>query len=427
MSSTRPVPAGAACAGGAGVSALLILLAAAAAFAEEPSRQTAVAPDLSSAVGIYAADGPHRRVAVSLRRLGERTVPVFTSLGTGAIRALFPGGDGTLVAGETVARPEPPAFRLSFGGSGTLTLHEVASGAAWNVSKLPLRREEVSFRGAGGTVLRGTLHLPASGAGPFPAVALAGGSEDAGDRHAFDALPYVLADRGFAVLAFDKRGTGASEGSWDVDHPMLAADLAAAVEWLQARDEVGETVGVIGFSEGSWIAPLAAARTAAVDFIVALSGGGLPKAESFLHRERGELEEEGLKGDALEEAMASRRGRVEEARARVAAGEPASPWDLRMTHDPVPEWRRFRGPVLALFGEWDTIVPAVASAERLRRVLTEARHPDFRVVVFPRAHHSLFLGRTGAPSEFARMEGLGEYTPGYWDVLLLWLDRVGKP
>lgn len=69
---------------------------------------------------------------------------------------------------------------------------------------------------------------------------------------------------------------------------------------------------------------------------------------------------------------------------------------------------------------------AAASAECLRRVLTESRHPDFRVVIFPRAHHSLFLGRTGAPSDFARMEGLGEYVPGYWETLLLWLDRVGE-
>lgn len=77
-----------------------------------------------------------------------------------------------------------------------------------------------------------------------------------------------------------------SEGTWDVAHPVLVDDLAAAAEWLRARGDVADNVGLIGFSEGSWIAPLAAARTDAVTFIVALSGGGLPKAESFLHRER---------------------------------------------------------------------------------------------------------------------------------------------
>lgn len=426
MSSIRSFSACALCTGFA-VFLLGSLVTATALPAQESPHPASGPPDLSVVVGIYAAEGPHHRVVISPRRLGERTVPVFTSLGTGAIRALFPGEDGELVAGESLTRPEPVAFRVVFGGAETLTLHEVASGAAWKATKLPLREEEVELRGEGGSALRGTLHLPGSGAGPFPAVALAGGSEDAGDRHAFDALPYVLAERGFAVLAYDKRGTGASEGSWDVEHEVLAADLAAAVEFLADRDEVGETVGVIGFSEGSWIAPLAATQTDGVGFIVALSGGGLPKAESFLHRERGELEEQGLQGDALEEAMDSRRVRVEEARERVAAGEGAKPWDLRMTHDPAAEWRRFRGPVLALFGAWDTIVPPEASAERLRRVLAEAHHPDFRVVVFPRAHHSLFLGRTGAPSEFARMEGLGAYVPGYWETLLLWLDRVGNP
>ncbi len=393
---------------------------------EVPSPPEAAAFDPASIMGIYAADGAHGRVIISPRRVGEQTVPLFTSLGTGAIRALFPGEGGSLVAGETLVRPEPAAFRLVFGSEGNLTLFEFASGAERRATRIPLRHEEMAFRGAGGIQLQGTLHLPSSGPGPYPGVVLAGGSEDEGHRHAFDALPYVLVDRGFAVLAFDKRGTGDSEGTWDVEHAALADDLAAAVEWLRARDDVSGNVGLIGFSEGAWIAPLAASRTDAVAYIVALSGGGLPKAESFLHRERGELAEEGFQGEALEGAMASRRSLVEGAEARVSSGVGATPWDLRMTHDPVSEWRQFRRPVLALFGEWDTIIPAARSAERLRRTLDEIGHPDFRVVVFPRAHHSFFLGRTGAPSEFQRMEGLGEYVPGYWDTLLLWLDRVGR-
>jgi len=405
------------------VSVCLALLAGGASAAqEEEAEEAAEAPaDPFPLAGVYAGEGPHPLEAVSPRRMGEREVLVFTDLGTGAVRVLFPAGQDVFTAGRTVAQPEPAALRLTFRPGGALEIRELASGAAWNARKLSARREEVAFQGEG-VALRGTLHLPPSGAGPFPAVVLAGGSEGEGDRHSFDALPYVLAQRGIAVLAYDKRGTGESEGSWDVDHDLLAADLLAALALLGERDDLSDTLGVIGFSEGSWIAPLAASRSPAVDFIVAISGGVLPKAESFLHKARRELEERGLAGEALEQAFAEQQAVIEASVDRQFEGEGVTPFDLRMLHDPSDQWTAFRGPVLALFGEWDTLVPAERSAERLRELLTKARHPDFRIRLFPKAHHSLFLGVTGTPAEFARMEGIGGYVPGYWETLLLWLD-----
>jgi alpha/beta superfamily hydrolase len=392
---------------------------------EAPEPAAAAPVDAFPLTGLYAGEGPHQMVAVSPRTLGEETVLVFTDLGTGDVRAMFPAGDGVYAAGETMVKPEPAAYRLTFRPGGALEIRETASGAAWNARKLSARREEVELQGEG-AVLRGTLHLPPSGAGPFPGAVLVGGSEADGDRHSFDALPYVLAHRGIAVLAYDKRGTGASEGSWDVAHDPLAADLLAALAFLDARDDLSDTLGVIGFSEGSWVAPLAASRSEAIDFIVAISGGVLPKAESFLHKARRELEEQGLAGEALETAFAEKQAVIEASADREFEGEGVTPFDQRMLHDPEPQWVAFRGPVLALFGEWDTLVPAERSAARLREVLTKARHPDFTIRVFPKAHHSLFLGVTGSPSEFARMEGIRGYVPGYWETLLSWLDgRAG--
>jgi dienelactone hydrolase len=404
-----------------------------------PAAQAADSPDattpaLPSAVGAYAGEGPHGLLVISPREMGEQRILVLTDLGTGAIRALFPAEPPwQWVAGETLRSPEPPAFRLRFGGAPGerptgLVIEDVATGATWRAPRVPLRSEEVEIR-RDGLALRGTLHLPpAAPGGSVPGIVLAPGSEDEGTRHSLDALPYVLAREGFAVLAVDKRGTGASEGSWDVDHDTLAGDLVAWVDWLADRPELDGRIGVFGFSEGGWIAPLAASRTEAIDFLAVSGGGALPKSASFLHQAGKRLEEEGLQGEELERAMSEKRSFLEASARRAADGAEAKPFDLRMAHDPAPEWRRFRGPVLWMIGDDDVLVPPRASAERLREVLARAGHPDYTVRLFPRATHGMFRSVTGAPNEFFRMEGLGELAPGYWETLLRWLDtRVPRP
>lgn len=412
--------------------ACFLLLSLVLALAAVPAAADGPSPAVPPEVGAYAGEGPHGLLVVSPRAMGERRVLVLTDLGTGAIRALFPAEPPwQWVAGETLRSPEPAAFRLRFEGAGGgppagLVIEDVATGVTWRARRVPLRSEEVEIR-HDGLSLRGTLHLPpAAPPGRLPGIVLAPGSEDEGTRHSLDALPYVLAREGFAVLAVDKRGTGASDGSWDVDHDTLAGDLAAWVEWLATRPELDGRIGVFGFSEGGWIAPLAAARTEAIDFIAVSGGGALPKSASFLHQAEKRLEEEGVprevQAEARERALAEKRSFLEESARRAEGGTDATPFDLRMAHDPAPEWRRFRGPVLWMIGEDDALVPPRASAERMREVLAEAGHPDHTVRLFPRATHGMFRSVTGAPGEFFRMEGLGEIAPGYWETLLRWLD-----
>jgi alpha-beta hydrolase superfamily lysophospholipase len=80
-------------------------------------------------------------------------------------------------------------------------------------------------------------------------------------------VPYVLAGHGYTVLVFDKRGTGASSGSWrDVGleplpttSPPRCAFSPRAPRWDARR------IGIVGFSEGGWVAPLAAARRRSCD------------------------------------------------------------------------------------------------------------------------------------------------------------------
>lgn len=413
----------------------LLLVWAFLCFGAHPSTIAGAAPSEPASppshelIGVWAGEGPHGLLVISPRKIpGGSQALVLTDLGTGAVRALFPGPDGELRAGATLVRPEPVAHRLRLlppaaDGAHRLEIEDVDTGVSWLARRLPLRQEEVRLE-RDGVELHGTLHLPSTQS-PYPGVVLAPGSEEQ-DRHSMDAMPYLLAHLGFATVAFDKRGSGSSGGSWDVSHDVLAADLVAWVDRLASRADVGETIGVLGFSEGAWLAPLAASRTPLVDFIVAIGGGALPKAESFVYQRRRRLVEQGLGGDDLRDAMVEHETLIREALARARSGADARPFDLRMAHDPAEEWSSFRGPILYVLGGADTLEPVQPSVERMEEVLAAARHPDYTIRVFPRAHHSLFLAETGEPSEFDRMEGIAWFVPGYWETLVRWLERRAR-
>src|SRR6185503_19767382 len=91
----------------------------------------------------------------------------------------------------------------------------------------------------------------------------------------------VLADhltrKGIAVLRVDDRGVGGSTGSVPSSTSEdFAGDVLTGIEFLKARKEIdSKQIGLIGHSEGGLIAPMVAARSTSVAFIVLMAGPGL--------------------------------------------------------------------------------------------------------------------------------------------------------
>ncbi|TVQ26161.1 MAG: alpha/beta fold hydrolase [Spirochaetaceae bacterium] len=143
-----------------------------------------------------------------------------------------------------------------------------------------MTEQDMRFQGDGLT-LSGTLSLPA-GDGPFPAALLVVGSGevDRNENHArmamnvYNELAARLAEAGFASLRFDKRGIGASEGSFpETGFFDNVADATAALTALCDRQEVDDRrVVVIGHSEGALIATRMAATGAPVAGVGLLAG-----------------------------------------------------------------------------------------------------------------------------------------------------------
>lgn len=116
-----------------------------------------------------------------------------------------------------------------------------------------------------GTQLAGRLIEPASAGANAPLVVMVHGSERTSSTRS--PYAYALAAQGLKVFAYDKRGTGESEGEYTQNFELLADDAAAALEHARkvAAGRFGRA-GYYGGSQGGWVAPLAATRSKA-DFV----------------------------------------------------------------------------------------------------------------------------------------------------------------
>jgi pimeloyl-ACP methyl ester carboxylesterase len=129
----------------------------------------------------------------------------------------------------------------------------------------PLVQIDTRFEGSGVT-LNGRLTMP-PGEARVPIVVLIHGAERSSAVDTYS-LQRELASEGIGVFAYDKRGTGRSEGRYTQNYLTLATDAIHAMH--EARRLAGKRGGRIGYqggSQGGWVAPLAA-RIEPVDFVI---------------------------------------------------------------------------------------------------------------------------------------------------------------
>jgi uncharacterized protein len=314
----------------------------------------------------------------------------------------------------------------------------------------PYRSEAVTYENASaGVKLAGTLSIPA-GTGPFPAVILISGS-GAQDRDEtilghkpFLVLADFLSRRGVAVLRVDDRGVGGSTGSSSASTSEdFAGDVLSGVALLKKRGEINpKKIGLIGHSEGGLIAPIAAARSKDVAFIVLMAGTGLPGTDVI--KAQGELI---AKVEGATEAEIERSREIQQraidiflqekdekaARAMLAAATKemlsALPDALKKTveesgdfseamidqfnntwfrsflvYDPRPTLKKVSCPVLAINGEKDLQVPPKENLAEIVKALQAGGNRDVKTIEFKGLNHLFQPCTTGSPSEYGKIE-----------------------
>jgi len=162
------------------------------------------------------------------------------------------------------------------------------------IPPFPYLMEDILFKNKVSNItLAGTLTLP-RGKKKFPAVILISGSGPQNrDAEMFGHKPFfVLSDyltrKGIAVLRFDDRGIGKSEGIFEnAITSDFANDVRAAMDYLRSRTEINDNkIGLIGHSEGGIIAPMIASENPDVRFIVLLAGTGISGKEILLSQQK---------------------------------------------------------------------------------------------------------------------------------------------
>jgi dienelactone hydrolase len=208
-----------------------------------------------------------------------------------------------------------------------------------------------------GFQLAGMLFLP-EGDGPFPAAIIIHGSGTSRRNSVwYLSVAKHLQDNGIAVLLPDKRGSEKSEGEWvGASFEELATDTLSAIEFVKDQQMFEySTIGLVGMSQGGWIAPIVANQTDDVSFVVSMVGGAVTTDEQLLHEETNSIAP--YTYTFIAKLIAPITTNKLKQLDHVFAF---------MGFDPIPYWKEVQVPVFFAFGGNDENVPVDASIERLR-------------------------------------------------------------
>jgi pimeloyl-ACP methyl ester carboxylesterase len=309
----------------------------------------------------------------------------------------------------------------------------------------PFAEQEVMFRNVD-VALSGTLLLPLN-AGRHPAVVFLHGSGAEG-RFASRFFAEQCARAGIAALIYDKRGVGRSTGDWQqADFTDLAEDALAAIHLLQRRKDIDPTkVGIQGHSQGGMIAPLVAARSQDVAFVISTGGQGVPLYEGEIYSMTNQLRSQGVSGSELAEATELIQLRVNVARtgdgweqldAAVARARstrwypfarvpPRENWTWAFfkriySYNATEYWTQVKVPALIMYGERDLLSPVEPSVTNIAAALTHAGNHDYTVLIVPRASHT-FMIEPDPTGDF----DWPRLAPGLPDLFTAWISQRMK-
>ncbi len=296
--------------------------------------------------------------------------------------------------------------------------------------------------------LAGTLTIP-EGEGPFPAVILITGSgaqnrnEELMGHKPFWIIADYLTRKGIAVLRYDDRGVGKSEGDYaSATSADLATDAEAAFKYLKSNSKINsEAIGLAGHSEGGLIAPLVASTNREIAFIISLAGPGIRGEQIILQQGADISKALGLGEEKIRENLATNRKlfavlkkekdndkaekemadlylKILQKKQTSAEETEKSVRELKssmntntlswfryfISSNPQIFWRKVKCPVLALNGEKDIQVRADENLTAIEKALLSGGNSNIKTMKLDGLNHLFQHCKTCLPAEYGEIE-----------------------
>lgn len=331
----------------------------------------------------------------------------------------------------------------------------------------PYAIEDVKFTNdKAGIELAGTLTIP-GGEGPFPAVILITGSgaqnrnEELLGHKPFWVIADYLSRNGIAVLRYDDRGVGQSQGTpVNATSADFADDAEAALLYLIKRKEIRPgSVGFAGHSEGGLIASIVGSKNSETAFAISLAGPGVP-GDQIMHRQNRDISLLSGTGEAdikksistnkklfavLKKEKDNSKAEVQIAKVytKILTKEKKSPEDIDQAlkqlnaslnpvaydwlryfiiTDPAGYWEKVKCPVLALNGEKDLQVAADINLPAIEKALKSGGNQNVKTMKLPGLNHLFQHCNTGLPSEYGEIEET--FSPEVLKLMSDWINGL---
>ncbi|MDW3650581.1 MAG: hypothetical protein R8P61_26130 [Bacteroidia bacterium] len=307
--------------------------------------------------------------------------------------------------------------------------------------------------------LEGVLSKPHN-QGPHPAVIILHGS--GASHQEYDKLfnrlhANAFVEKGFASLAYTKRGSGKNEIDYRYfTYKDLMKDAMAALDFLRSRPDIDhKNIGIMAISESGWFSPELAARDSNIRFIVNRVSSPFNVPRTLSHEIRMDAKAEGFTEKEIEEDLLPMHREIWQYYIEAAkdlsqdrtslrdsvnghlsklhnspkfskwfVADKLSPYDPKLiaargsnySYDPLPYLRASNTPFLYVMGGKDRNMPSQEIISFLEEFRV-AENKEIEIKLYPDASHYLYKWslRDGP------FEGL--YVEGYLDLITNWAKK----
>jgi alpha/beta superfamily hydrolase len=299
------------------------------------------------------------------------------------------------------------------------------------------KNEDVSFE-SNELKINGTIWYPKNGGNKAIVILSSSGNAN---RSASRAEAILFAQMGFTTFHYDKRGTGNSEGDWQIATiEELVTDDINAIKYFSNKIAIPLTnIGIKGSSQGATKIPYILSELENLKYGIAVSCPGVTLLESDLNYWRNRNAD--IIGNEIDAATKFQRkvfefigGKLSRVDLEKAINnEKSNSWftniwvpnldevqtDKKLLYSPIPYFETTKQPILILQGTKDEIIPT-NSYEAISEALIKSDNDNFKTILLEGASHSMYyVGKSDFPY-------WSKLHPDYLTTIENWINTVSN-